>query len=216
MAVQTHKLSAESVRNQLQKNQNLLAVSKLQPIEKMIELNQLGQIHFGENYVQEALDKIENLSTTNIQWHLIGPLQKNKVKFLKNKFAYIHSVDSFELAELISKKSAEMNHVQKVFLQINLSNEISKSGFNEISVNEHWQKLSALMGIQIVGLMTMPPLQNNPEENRFYFKTCFEIGKKLNLHEFSMGTSHDYEVALSEGSTWIRLGTILFGERILK
>ncbi len=213
MAVQTHKLSAESVRNQLQKNQNLLAVSKLQPVEKMIELNKQGQIHFGENYVQEALDKIEILSTTNIQWHLIGPLQKNKVKYLKNKFAYIHSVDSFELAELISKKSAEMNHVQKVFLQINLSNEISKSGFNEISVMQNWKKLSELNAIQIVGLMTMPPLQNNPEENRIYFKKCFEIGKKLNLHEFSMGTSHDYLVALQEGSTWIRLGTILFGER---
>ncbi len=213
MAVQTHKLTAESVRHRLQKNQNLLAVSKLQPVEKIIALNKQGQIHFGENYVQEALDKIETLMHLNLKWHLIGPLQKNKVKYLKNKFEYIHSVDSFELAELISKKSSEINHVQKIFLQINLSHEISKSGFDEISAIQNWKKLSELNGIQIVGLMTMPPLQNNPEENRIYFKKCFELGQKLNLHEFSMGTSHDYLVALEESSTWIRLGTILFGER---
>jgi PLP dependent protein len=216
MAVQTHKLLAESLRNHLQKNQNLLAVSKLQPLEKIIDLNQRGQIHFGENYVQEALDKVEQLVHLNLKWHLIGPLQKNKVKYLKNKFEYIHSVDSYELAELISKKSVEINHVQKIFLQVNFSNEISKSGFDEISATENWKKLATLSGIQIVGLMTMPPLQNNPEENRTYFKKCFDFGKKLNLNEFSMGTSHDYNVALDEGSTWIRLGTVLFGERILK
>ncbi len=213
MAVQTHDLTAESVRNILQKNQNLLAVSKLQPKEKIIQLCNAGQIHFGENYVQEATDKIEQLAHLNLKWHLIGPLQKNKVKYLKNKFEYIHSVDSLGLAELISKKSVEINYVQKIFLQVNLSGETSKSGFTEFELDQKWPELKNLLGIDICGLMTMPPLQNNADENRIYFKKCYELGKKLNLNEFSMGTSHDYEIALSEGATWIRLGTILFGER---
>ena len=98
-------------------------------------------------------------------------------------------------------------------MQVNLSNEDSKSGFSESELQNNWQKLSELSGINIVGLMTMPPLQNEPEQNRIYFKNCYILGQKLSLNEFSMGTSHDYEVALSEGSTWIRLGTLLFGER---
>lgn len=214
MALQTQPITAEILRLFLQKNQNLLAVSKLQPIEKIISLNKNGQIHFGENYVQEALDKIEKLADLHIKWHLIGPLQKNKVKYLKNKFEYIHSVDSFELAELISKKSIECSYIQKVFLQVNLSGEDSKSGFSENELQKNWQKICELNGIKVVGLMTMPPLQNEPEENRIYFKKCFELGKTFGLSDFSMGTSQDYEVALSEGSTWIRIGTILFGERI--
>lgn len=222
MAIQTQQLTAESVKQHLQSHQNLLAVSKLQPLEKIIQLYNKGQIHFGENYIQEALEKIEtlslkkNLSPSDIVWHLIGPIQKNKIKYLKTHFQYIHSVNSLELAELISKKSVEMNHVQKIFLQVNFSNETSKSGFNTNDILKNWAHLCALSGLKIVGLMTMPPLQNNPEENRIYFKKCFELGKNLNLTEFSMGTSHDYAVALSEGATWIRLGTLLFGERLKK
>lgn len=213
MADPTSSLTAQSIRLQLHKNQNLLAVSKLQPIEKIRHLYSEGQVHFGENYIQESLEKIENLKDLKIIWHLIGPIQKNKVKFLKNNFEYIHSVDSIELARLISKKSAEINWVQKIFLQINLSEEVSKSGFTETEVLSHWPELSQLSNLKIVGLMTMPPLQNESEENRIYFKKCLTLGHKLNLSEFSMGTSHDYQVALSEGSTWIRLGTVLFGER---
>lgn len=213
MADPTSSLTAQSIRLQLQKNQNLLAVSKLQPLEKIRKLYCEGQIHFGENYIQESLEKIESLKDLNIIWHLIGPIQKNKVKFLKNNFEYIHSVDSIELARLISKKAAEISWVQKIFLQINLSEEVSKSGFTETEVLNHWPELSQLPNLKIVGLMTMPPLQNEPEENRIYFKKCLTLGRKLNLSEFSMGTSHDYQVALSEGSSWIRLGTVLFGER---
>jgi pyridoxal phosphate enzyme (YggS family) len=213
MADPTSSLTAQSIRLQLQKNQNLLAVSKRQPIEKIRQLHSEGQINFGENYIQESLEKIESLKDLNIIWHMIGPIQKNKVKFLKNNFEYIHSVDSIELARLISKKAAEINWVQKIFLQINMSNEDSKSGFTETEVLSMWPELSELSNLEIVGLMTMPPLQNEPEENRIYFKKCLTLGHKLNLSEFSMGTSHDYQVALSEGSTWIRLGTVLFGER---
>lgn len=211
---------ATSVRselvNKLKSHQNLLAVSKLQPIEKIIKLHNEGQIHFGENYIQEALEKIDSLKSLNIQWHLIGPIQKNKVKFLKNNFAYIHSVDSMELAELISKKALEINFKQKIFLQINISNEATKSGFDLADFELKWPALKQLQGLEIVGLMTMPPLENEPEKNRSYFKELFQLGRRLGLKEFSMGTSHDYEVALQEGATWIRIGTVLFGERMNK
>lgn len=216
MAVQEDLANLDIYLKQLQPNQKLLAVSKLQPIDKIQKLYQLGQTQFAENYVQEALEKIEALKNLNIQWHLIGPLQKNKVKYLRNHFAYIHSVDSYELAELISRKSIENNFQQKILIQINFSNESSKSGFDESSFEQQWPRLSQLPGVEICGLMTMPPLQNNPEENRIYFKKCYQLGQKYQLKEYSMGTSHDYQVALQEGATWIRLGTLLFGERLLQ
>lgn len=212
MDLQTARLRSEILKH-LQPNQKILAVSKLQPTEKIEALHSEGQIDFGENYIQEALEKIEALKELKIVWHLIGPLQKNKVKFLKSNFAYVHSVDSIELAQLISKKSVEINHRQKIFLQINISEEGSKSGFNQNAFLQNWDLLKSLPGIEIVGLMTMPPLENDPEKNRIYFKNLVALGKKLDLHEFSMGTSHDYKVALEEGATWIRLGTMLFGER---
>jgi pyridoxal phosphate enzyme (YggS family) len=214
MADATQSLTVQSVKSKLQMNQNLLAISKLQPVEKIEKLYHQGQSAFGENYIQEALVKIESLKDLKIQWHLVGPIQKNKVKFLKNNFEYIHSVNSIELARLISEKAAEMNWTQKVFLQINISLESTKAGFTESELFSNWSELSNLTHFKIVGLMTMPPLQNSPEENRVYFKKCFELGRQLNLSEFSMGTSQDYQVALSEGATWIRLGTLLFGERL--
>ncbi|MBC7466251.1 MAG: YggS family pyridoxal phosphate-dependent enzyme [Bdellovibrio sp.] len=212
MDLQAAGLRSEILKK-LKSNQKILAVSKLQPIEKIKELHAEGQIDFGENYMQEALEKIETLKDLKINWHLIGPLQKNKVKFLKTNFAYVHSVDSIELAELISKKAVEINHKQKVFLQINISGEQTKAGFDENAFVKNWDLVKALPGLEIVGLMTMPPLENEPEKNRIYFKKLTVLGETLGLHEFSMGTSHDYLVALEEGATWIRLGTILFGQR---
>lgn len=214
------ELSAASPRSlilkNLKPNQNLLAVSKLQPTEKIKQLYQQGQRHFAENYIQEALEKIENLQDLQIDWHLIGPIQKNKVKFLKNHFSYIHSVDSIELAEKISQRAIENNYVQKVFVQINLSQEDSKSGLSEEKFLQNWPRLQELKGLSIVGLMTMPPLENEPEKNRIYFKQLKNLAQLLQLQELSMGTSQDYQIALEEGATWIRIGTILFGERIKK
>lgn len=198
----------------LEPHQKLLAVSKLQPTEKIEKLYAEGQRDFAENYVQEALDKIERLKHLSIQWHLIGPLQKNKVKFLKKNFAYIHSVDSLELARKIASAASEIDYVQKVFIQLNLSGETTKSGYAPESFSQDWPLLQNLPGLKIVGLMTMPPLENNSEKNRAFFKQLKYIGTGLHLHEYSMGTSQDYRVALQEGATWIRLGTILFGERI--
>ena len=209
--------SENSVRSSILKNlspsQKLLAVSKLQPIEKIKNLQSEGQHDFAENYIQEALDKIAQLKDLQISWHLIGPIQKNKVKFLKKNFAYIHSIDSFETAEKISTQAAEIGYIQNCFIQINLAGESTKSGFSREQFELSWPRLADLKGLKIVGLMTMPPLKNEPEKNRAFFRELKYIGTKFNLHEFSMGTSHDYQIALEEGATWIRLGTMLFGER---
>ncbi len=201
------------ILKELKANQHLLAVSKLQSVDKIKALYQQGQRHFAENYIQEALTKIETLQDLEIQWHLIGPIQKNKVKFLKKNFAYIHSIDSVELATKISEKALEMGHKQKCFIQVNLSGETTKSGLTAPVLLSEWANLKKLQGLEIVGLMTMPPLENQPENNRKYFQELKILGQKLNLNEFSMGTSHDYKIALQEGATWIRLGTILFGDR---
>lgn len=205
--------SRSLILQKLKTGQHLLAVSKLQSIEKIQALYHEGQRDFAENYIQEALEKIEKLKDLQIRWHLIGPIQKNKVKFLKKNFEYIHSIDSLELAQKISEKAFEINHQQKIFLQINLSGEASKSGFSLEKLQSVWPILNAFKGIQIVGLMTMPPLESQPENKRSLFRELKKIGQSMNLNEFSMGTSHDYKVALQEGATWIRLGTSLFGDR---
>jgi len=211
------EISKDSARSlifkSLKSNQKILAVSKLQPVEKIEALYSEGQRDFGENYIQEALTKIETLKHLNIHWHLIGPIQKNKIKFLKKNFEYIHSVDNLILAQKISDAALQLNYSQKVFIQLNLAGEESKSGYELSRFEAEWPELSSLKGISIVGLMTMPPLENISEKNRVFFKKLKYIGSKLNLTEFSMGTSHDYKIALEEGATWIRLGTTLFGER---
>lgn len=207
-------LSRSQILRELKSNQNLLAVSKLQSLEKIQKLYDEGQRNFAENYIQESLEKIEHLKSLDIKWHLIGPIQKNKVKFLKKNFEYIHSLDSVELAQKISEKALEIDHQQKVFIQINLSKEASKSGFSKEDFKTAWPQLKKMRGLKIVGLMTMPPLENEPENNRGLFRDLKKLGQSVNLNEFSMGTSHDYKVALEEGATWIRLGTVLFGDRV--
>lgn len=207
------KSPLSQIKAKLNSDQHLLAVSKLQPLEKIRELASQGQKAFGENYIQEALEKVEALKELNLEWHLIGPIQKNKVKYLKNNFAYLHAIDSLELAELVSKKASEIGFVQKVFIQVNLANEATKAGFDESSVIAAWDKLTQLTHVKIVGLMTMPPLQNEALDNQVHFKKLKTLANRLQVKELSMGTSHDYEVALKEGATWIRIGTVLFGER---
>lgn len=201
----------------------VLAVSKLQPLDKVRELFQQGQRQFGENYVQEALEKIEMLSDlSDIEWHFIGHLQKNKIKYILGKFCLIHSVDSGSLLENINKQCASKNLIQNVLLQINIANEDSKGGFNENDLQKQWVQLTSLKNIRICGFMTMPPLTENPELVRPYFRRLKELQAllkqktDLNIHplnQLSMGTSGDYKVAVEEGATIIRLGTILFGER---
>ena len=202
-----------NLKKKLKPNQKILAVSKLQPIDKIQKLHAEGQIDFGENYVQEALDKIEQLKALKLHWHLIGPIQSNKIKYLKNHFEYIHSVDSLKTAQMISAQAEKLNYLQKIFLQVNISSESSKSGFSIEEFQKNWAEISELKGVKVVGLMTMPPLQNESSQNQPIFKALKQLADQYQLSELSMGTSHDYETALQEGSTWIRLGTVLFGER---
>ncbi len=202
----------------------ILAVSKLQPTEKILQLHREGQVDFGENYVQEALFKMEELQESPLRWHLIGHLQKNKVKLSVGRFECIHSVDSLELAEKINAEAANLGIRQKILLQINQAEETKKTGFQPETFMKSWPALEKLKSLQICGLMCLPPLFQNPEETRPYFRELREQllslreQADLSLHpldQLSMGTSHDYLVAVEEGSTIIRLGTILFGERVI-
>ncbi|WP_413559719.1 YggS family pyridoxal phosphate-dependent enzyme [Bdellovibrio sp. HCB209] len=201
----------------------ILAVSKLQPAQKIRDLYEQGQRAFGENYVQEALDKKDLLKDlSDIEWHLIGHLQKNKAKFVVGQFALIHSVDSLELAQTLSRQCENKQVTQKILIQVNLANEESKSGFDKNTVIADWTKLCALPHLTIEGLMTMPPLTETGEEVRPYFKELRELQQTLQkqtdlnqhpLNKLSMGTSNDFRVAIQEGATLVRLGTILFGAR---
>lgn len=201
------------------KDVGVVAVSKLQPVTKIRELHeQNGHVDFGENYIQEALAKIEELRTLPLRWHFIGALQTNKVKFLADHFALIHSVDSLKLATKISQAAETRKTFQSVLFQVNVGGEDSKSGFSREEFENVWPQLKALPGLQIKGLMTMPPLQNDPAANRPHFRELRELGRQIRrdvpgADQLSMGTSSDFLVAIEEGATWVRLGSILFGER---
>jgi len=197
-------------------NAEILAVSKMQPIEKVVQAFNENQIHFAENYVQEALAKQEQLNELPIRWHFIGHLQKNKVKLIVGKFVRIHSVDSLELAQKISSTAKALNCTQAILLQVNVAREESKGGFLEEQLDQAVDVISKLPNIIVSGFMTMPPLVDDAELNRIHFKKLKSLADKYKLSELSMGTSSDYQVALEEGSTWIRLGTVLFGERVRK
>lgn len=205
--------------SQIPKNVKVVAVSKLQPIAKIRALNlERAHIDFGENYLQEALAKIEELQTLKLRWHLIGSLQTNKVKFLKDHFALIHSIDSLKIAKKISEHAQAIQFRQPVLLQVNVASEDSKSGFTRAEFETHFAELKNLPGLEIHGLMTMPPLQDDAEINRPYFRALAELGRQLQseipgARELSMGTSGDFTVAIEEGATWVRLGSMLFGER---
>jgi pyridoxal phosphate enzyme (YggS family) len=198
----------------------VLAVSKLQSTEKIRALHALGQIDFGENYVQELLPKVAELAGLGLHWHFIGKLQRNKVKQLIGYTRLIHSVDSLGLAEEISKRAEAKSVQQKILWQLNLSKEETKAGNHPENVEADFLALSKLKNIEVVGLMTMPPLFENPEQVRPYFQQLKQIQNHLRHQypsclELSMGTSADWRVAVTEGATLIRLGTVLFGARPL-
>ena len=191
----------------------LVAVSKKQSLSKIHEAYRQQQIDFGENYVQEVLEKQQALQTPDIRWHLIGPIQKNKINKILGKFYLIHSVDSYETALEINKRAEKNNLKIPVLLQLNLANEETKSGQTKKDLLNNWDAYKNLKSLQIEGLMTMPPLQDDPEKSRSYFKELKQLSKQLELKHLSMGTSSDWKVAVEEGATLIRIGTAVFGER---
>ena len=199
----------------------LLAVTKEQSAVTVAEGVRLGMTLLGENKVQEAQDKIETLGRDECEWHFIGRLQKNKVKFIFDLFDLIHSVDSLALAEAIHKKAQILGSCMPILLQVNISGEKSKLGIDPLKLPKEIQKFAKLEGVKISGLMTIPPFDRNPENSRPYYarlrklrNTCSNLNiPQINLDELSMGMSNDYEVAIEEGATLVRVGTGLFGPR---
>ncbi len=205
------------------KEVQLIAVSKMKPLSNIEELIPEGQIDFGENYVQELCDKYERVSQP-VRWHMIGHLQTNKVKYIIDKVALIHSVDSFHLAKQIAKEAAKRNVTAEILVQVNIAEEDTKFGLSEDTVITLLEEISQLTHIHVNGLMTSAPFVDDPEENREYFrrlhKLFIDIGQKnmnnIDMTILSMGMTNDYEVAVEEGATMVRVGTGIFGERDYK
>ena len=193
-------------------NTKLICVSKTRTNEEILEAYNTGERDFGENHVQELIKKREELPK-DINWHMIGHLQTNKVKdLLKDKIFLIHSVDSIKLAKEINKRT---DNIQDILLEINIANEESKYGFSpeEKLLKEVLNEIKELEHINCIGLMCVAPNTPNPEENIKYFNKLKDLANSLNLKVLSMGMSNDYIYASKCGSTYIRVGTKIFGER---
>jgi pyridoxal phosphate enzyme (YggS family) len=191
----------------------LVAVSKKQPLAKIHQAFREKHFDFGENYVQEALEKQQALDLKEIRWHMIGPIQTNKINKMLGRFFLIHSVDSLATAIEINKRAQRENLKTSVLLQVNLAGEKTKSGMSQEDLLRDWQAFQDLHFLELRGLMTMPPLGQDPESSRPFFRQLKKLADHLNLKELSMGTSSDWRVAVEEGATFIRLGTSIFGER---
>ena len=208
------------LRSELPANVKLLAVSKFQPIERLLEAYQAGQRIFGENRALEMRDKHEQLPE-DIQWHFIGHLQRNKIKYIVPFVAMIHSVDSVELAAEIQKEAARINKVQDILLEVNVAAEESKFGFRPEEVADAAEQIFRMPNVRLCGLMTVAPYTENPSENRVYFGQLRKLAvdilskNKDNVSEYciSMGMSNDFEEAVEEGATMVRVGSLIFGER---
>ena len=195
----------------INKNPKIIAVSKTFEIDKILPLIQYGHCDYGENKVQEALEKWTEIKKINskIRLHMVGKLQTNKVKFAVQIFDYIHSVDSEKLAKKIADEQNKMNKKIKIFLQVNIGNENQKSGINKNEVGQ-LVSFSEQIGLNVIGLMCIPPLNSDPEG---YFVEMNKLNKDLGLAELSMGMSSDYLIAAKNFSTYVRVGSSIFGQR---
>jgi len=199
----------------------LVAVTKTIDVKKISEAIKAGAIAFGENYVQEAQEKIEKFNKKPVQWHFLGHLQKNKAKFAVELFDMIETVDSLDLAKELSKRAKKDIDI---LIQVNIAREKNKGGVDIKDVEKLARKASEFPNIKIKGLMAIPPYQDNRESSRPYFVTLRRIAERINreripnvsMRELSMGMSHDFEVAIEEGATIVRIGRAIFGERPAK
>ncbi len=201
----------------------LIAVSKTKPASMIQELYDKGVRDFGENYVQELVEKYEVLPK-DIRWHMIGHLQRNKVKYIIDKVTCIHSVDSVRLAEEIDKEAKKHNLIMDILVEINVAGEENKFGMTCEAALDYISEISSLNNIRIRGLMTSAPFVENCEDNRIFFRKlkqlCVDIKDKnidnVVMDNLSMGMTNDFVVAVEEGSTYVRVGTAIFGNRIYK
>ena len=199
----------------------LIAVSKTKPVSMLMEAYDCGCRDFGENKVQELVDKWEQMPK-DIRWHMIGHLQRNKVKYIVDKVYLIHSVDSLRLAEEISKEAVKKGVTVSILIEVNVAQEETKFGTTCNEVCDLVKEIAKLPGILIKGLMTIAPYVENSEENRQYFEKLRQIyvdiiQKNIDnvyMEELSMGMTGDYVTAISEGATYVRIGTAIFGERL--
>ena len=194
------------------KNVKLVAVTKTFPINHILPVINEGHVDFGENKVQEALEKWTSIKQDfpKIKLHLIGKLQTNKVKFVLPLFDYIHSLDSLKLAGKISEQQSIKNFKPKLFIQVNIGNEPQKGGVDIDSIENFHKKCVEDFKLNIVGLMCIPPFD---KDSKPYFTKMRELSNKLNLRDISMGMSNDYMEAINQGSTFIRVGSKIFGAR---
>ena len=198
----------------------LISVSKTKPVSMLQEAYDAGSRDFGENKVQEIMDKYPQLPS-DIRWHMIGHLQRNKVKYIVDKVALIHSVDSLRLAETIENEAAKHNVTVPILIEVNVAQEESKFGLKTEEVLSLVESVAALPHINIKGLMTIAPYVEDPEENRGIFRTLKKLSvdiaakniNNVNMSVLSMGMTGDYQVAVQEGATMVRVGTGIFGER---
>lgn len=201
----------------------LIAVSKVKPAADIEQAYQAGQALFGESYVQEFRDK-QPLVDEPVEWHFIGGLQSNKVKYLRGKVAMIHSVDRLSLAAEIDRQWAKTDRPADILLQVNVGDEASKSGCACADLEQLARQVAALPHLRVRGLMCLPPHCDDPQEVRPFFRTLRELARRIDalnlpgveMKELSMGMSGDFEVAVEEGATLVRVGTAIFGARIKK
>ncbi len=203
------------IKNKIPSNVNILAVSKGFTSQEIKTIQNIGHNDFGESKFQEAFEKQLILKEfKEIKWHFIGRIQSNKIRKIVQNFKYIHSVDSFEKLQKISNISYEEKKNPIILLQVKLSDDPTKGGFNPELLISKWSEIQELQNIILTGLMTINPKGLSSKENLELFKKCRCLADSLQLPECSMGMSGDWEEAIEAGSTWLRLGSLIFGDRL--
>ncbi len=219
---QIHDTAVNSGRDP--KSIRLLAVSKRMPLDNIIEAYSCNQLLFGENYLQEASDKINAITqnTAKISWHFIGHLQSNKAKQAAKLFSMIETVDRFKIAKALNNHASQLDKFLEILIQVNIGREKQKAGILEEDAQQLLEQVQGLSNLRVRGLMAMPPFSADPETSRPYFKKLSQLAEQLAAKglfadpdkvELSMGMSRDFKVAIEEGATLIRIGTALFGSR---
>ena len=218
-AVQTQIIAAAKANNRQVDSIQLLAVSKTQPAAAVQAAAEAGQIRFGENYLQDALPKIQALSDKgfDLEWHYIGPIQSNKTRAIAENFQWVHSIDRLKIAQRLSEQRPEHLPALKICIQVNIGRESQKSGIEPENLNALATAINQLPRIELHGLMAIPPAQSTKEQQHQAFaelRTLFEnLPGSESLDTLSMGMSNDLEAAIAEGSTMVRIGTAIFGPR---
>lgn len=225
------KENYESVRTQVEQaardcgrdpgSVTLIGVSKKKSVQSVLQAIEAGAGHLGENYIQEAVEKIDAVGKERACWHFIGHLQSNKARFAVNCVEYIHTVDKVKLAREIDRQARKIKKIQKVLIEVNIARETTKAGVPSEDVLSLAREISQLENLSLQGLMCMPPFFDDPEQARPYFRDLAGIRDRIrteglpriSMTHLSMGMSHDFRVAIEEGATMVRVGTAIFGSR---